>query len=305
MDEYDCIIIGAGPAGITAAIYLARAQIKCLVLGKWKSGNLYRAHIVGNYPGFPDDVSGPYIVENFVKQAKRFGAEFIEEDVISVKKNGEKDFSIEIDNKDEFKAKTIILCLGKAYKMSNVKNEKELTGKGVSYCVICDGFFFKNKKVAVIGSKSLAAGEAIHLLDYTKDVTMLTNGRDLEANEILLKDLEKNKINTIKDKVVAFEGDKKLEYVVFDNGKKERFDGVFIALGTTTALNFANSLGLEMDDTNIKIDRNGKTSIDGVWAAGDCTGCNQQAVSSAGEGCNASVSVIKYLKGKKVYVDYD
>ena len=307
MKEYDCVIVGAGPAGITAAIYLGRAQLSCLVIGKYKLGNLYKAHIVANYPGFSKDVTGPFLVEEMIKQAQRFGAEFLEEEVISADKKSEKNFLVKTDTKKEFKSKTLILTPGKAYRMSNIKNEKELTGKGVSYCVVCDGLFFKNKKVALIGSKNLAAGEALELLTYTKNITIFTNGRDHEFSETLMKDIKKNKINIRKEKVIEFRTGNKnvLNSLVLDNGKIENFDGAFIALGTTSALSFANRLGLDLIGLDLKIDKEGKTNVQGIWSAGDCTGGNAQAIVSAGEGCNAAISIIKYIKGKHVYIDYE
>jgi len=301
--EYDCVIIGAGPAGLTAAIYLARARLKCLVIGKWELGNLYKAHIVGNYPGFSKDITGAFLIEEMLKQGKRFGAEYIKEEVISLEKKN--DFNLRTDTKKEFSAKTVIISLGKAYKMSNIKNEKELTGKGVSYCVTCDGLFFKNKKVAVIGSKNLAAAESLELLTYTKDITLFTNGRDPEITDVLMKELEKNKIKIRKEKIMEFKGEKKLECVVFENKKTENFDGIFIALGNISAFTFANRLGLEMTDIDIKVDGEFRTSFKGIWAAGDCVGSNAQAVVSAGNGCDAAISIIKHLRGKKVYMDYD
>ncbi len=302
--NYDCVIIGAGPAGLTAAIYLARARLKCLVVGKWKFGNLYKAHIVGNYPGFPKDVTGAYIIEEMVKQGKRFGAEYLEEEVISLNKE-KGNFLFKTDTKKELESKKVIIALGKAYKMSNVKNEKELTGRGVSYCVTCDGLFFKNKKIAVIGSKNLAAGEALELLTYTKDITLFTNGRDPEITDVLMKELKKNNVKLRKEKIIEFKGKEKLGSLVFDDKKSENFDGVFIALGTTSALNFANRLGLEIEGTDIKVDKEFKTSLEGMWAAGDCVGSNAQAVVSAGNGCDAAISIIKSIKGRNVYIDYD
>ncbi len=301
--NYDCVIIGAGPAGLTAAVYLARARLKCLVVGKWKFGNLYKAHIVGNYPGFSKDVTGAYLIEEMVKQGKRFGAEYLGDEVISLTK--ENNFIFQTDTKKVFSSKTVIIALGKAYRMSNVKNEKELTGRGVSYCVTCDGLFFKDKKIAVIGSRNLAAAESLELLRYTKDITIFTNGRDPEITDTLMKELKKSKIKIRKEKVAEFIGNKKLESLVFENKKSENFDGVFIALGTTSAMTFANRLGLEMEDTNIKVDREFRTSLEGIWAAGDCVGSNAQAVVSAGNGCDAAISIIKSLKGKRVYIDYD
>ena len=304
MKEYDSVIIGAGSAGLTASIYLGRARLSCLVIGDYKLGNLYKAHIVGNYPGFSKDVSGKFIIEETVKQGERFGAEFLQEEVINIEKHDDY-FIIKTDTKKEFKTKALVLCPGKAYKMSNIKNEKELTGKGVSYCVVCDGLFYKDNKLAVIGSKNLAAGEALELLRYTKDITIFTNNREPEFSEVLMKDINKSNIKIRKDKIVEFKGKDKLDCVFFENGDIDKFDGVFIALGTTSAISFANKLGLELDGTNIVVDKEAKTSVKGVWAAGDCTGSNAQAVVSAGEGCNAAISIIKYLKGRNVYIDYE
>lgn len=305
--EYDVVIVGAGPAGLTAAIYLSRAQLSCLVIGKPKLGNLYKAHRVANYPGFSKEVSGDFLIDEMVKQAQNHGADLLEEEVIALDKKRDKDFLINTENETKFRCKALILCPGRAFKMSNVRNEKELTGKGVSYCVTCDGSFFKGKKVALLGSKNLAAGEALELLTYTKDVTIFTNGRETEFSEVLMKEIIKHGIKIRKEKVIEFKSgeNKALQHLVFDNGNIERFDAAFIVLGTTSALNFATRLGLEVNDTHLNVDRNGKTNVEGIWAAGDCTGSNAQAVVSAGEGCSAAISVIKYIKGKNVYIDYD
>lgn len=303
--EYDVIIIGAGPAGITASIYTSRAQLRTLLIGKYQQGNLYKAVIVGNYMGFSKDISGKFIIEESIAQTKRFGTEILEEEIVDSVKDKAL-FRIKTDTNKEFTSKTLIIACGKAYKMSNIKNEKELTGKGVSYCVTCDGYFFKNKKVAVIGSKNHAAAEALQLSNYTKDLTIFTNGRELEVSETLNNEIKKHNIKIRNEKILEFtENRGMLENLSFSDGKKERFDGAFIALGTTSAFNFATKLGLEVIDTNIKVNNEMITNIAGCFAAGDCTGSNPQAAVSSGQGCMAGISVIKYIKGKDVYIDYD
>ena len=303
--EYDVIIIGAGPAGITASIYTSRAGLKTLLIGKYQLGNLYKALTVGNYIGFSKDVSGKFIIEESIAQTKRFGTEIIEEETIDSLRDKAL-FKIKTDTNKEFTSKTLIIACGKAYKMSNIKNEKELTGKGVSYCVTCDGYFFKNKRVAVIGNKNHAAPEALQLLTYTKDLTIITNGRELEVSETLKEQLKKSNIKIRTEKVLEFtEKNGILKNISFSDGRKERFDGVFIALGTTSAFNFATKLGLETTDINIKVDNEMRTNIAGCFSAGDCTGSNPQAAVSSGQGCVAGISAIKYLKGKDVYIDYD
>ncbi len=300
---YDCVIIGAGPAGISAAIYTSRAKLRTLLIGKYKEGALYKAHIVANYFGFDKDVTGPDIVERAVRQAQRFGTEVLEDEVVNMTK--EKDvFTVKTANSFYVTSKTVIIATGTAYKIAGAKNEQALSGKGVHYCAVCDGYWYKQKKIAVLGAANHAAEEAITLLSYTKDITIFSNSIPFAIAPALRQHLEKNAVQFRTDKIVSFEGNKQLESVVLENGTKEHYDGVFVALGVTTALNFATKLGLRTEKNYLVIDRDGKTSADGVFAGGNCTGGNAQAANSVGEGCNAALSVIKYLRGVDVYIDY-
>ena len=303
--EYDVIIIGAGPAGLSASIYTSRAELDTLLIGKYHQGALYKAVTVGNYMGYSKDVSGKLIIDESVAQTKRYGTDILEEEAVNVVKENSK-FKLKTDTGNELTCKALIIACGKAYKMSNIKNEKELTGHGVSYCVTCDGYFFRNKKIAVLGNKNHAAAEALQLLSYTRDITIFSNGREFELGEELEKEVNKNNIKLRNEKILEFKSNNgKLESFVFSEGNTEKFDGMFIALGTTSAFNFATKLGLEIKETDIRVDNEMKTNVAGVFAAGDCTGCYPQAAVSSGQGCIAGISAIRYIKGKDVYIDYD
>lgn len=297
---YDVIIIGCGPAGLSAAIYTTRSQLKTLILGSKEQSMLWKAHFIQNY--FGAEAEGKDMLEKGINQAKKLGAEVIDANVVSAKNADDKFVVTTSDNKD-YEAKTIIIATGTACEPAGIKNEKELVGKGVSYCAICDGFFYKDKKIAVVGNGDFAAHEAIELLSFTKDITVFSQGKDWEMSDEFKKALEKNKVDLRKDKIIEFAGKNALEGVMI-NDKQEKFDGVFVAMGTATALSFAQKLGIQIKNNSIVIDRDGKTNVDGVFAAGNCTGCNPQVAVDVGEGCNAGLSVIKHVKGKDMHVDY-
>ncbi len=301
-EPYDSIIIGTGPAGISAGIYTGRAKLKTLIIGKPEEGHLYKAHIIENYFGFLTG-SGAELMEIGIKQAQNFGCEFLRGEVTNAVKENEI-FKVRVDNGKEYFGKSLIITTGTAYKQSGLKNEKELSGKGVHYCGVCDGYFYKNKKIAVIGNANHAADEAITLLSYSKDITIFSNGKKFDTSQALMDYLKKNNVKLSEEKVISLEGKSQLESLVFENGKRLKFDGVFMALGITTALSFSTKLGLAIEKNYLIIDRDGKTNIPGVFAAGNCTGGNSQAAVSVGEGCNAAISVIKFLKGVSVYIDY-
>jgi thioredoxin reductase (NADPH) len=268
----DAIVIGAGPAGISAALYLARAGIKTAVIGSLDKTRLSKAHLVQNYFG-AGEKSGAELLKTGKQQAEKFEAKFIEGEVVSVEKTKD-GFETETSS-EKFRAKAIIIATGASMK-SSIKGEKEFLGKGVSQCVACDGPFFKNKKVAVIGSGDFAEKEAKELQSFTKHV----------------KIIESQKIREIF-------GKKFIEGIVYKDGKRENFDGIFIAGELASAGNLASMLGVPVKDGFIVIDKNCATVVPGVFAAGDCTGGIMQVAKAVGEGAVAAINAIAYIKGEK------
>ena len=301
---YDVVIAGAGPAAMQAAIYLARADLKTLVIGYPDKSQLYKAHVVGNYYGVPTTITGPQLIENAANALKEYGVPILQAEVVAISQKEDKTFVVKTHELKEYKGKNLIIATGRAYKMANIKNEEPMTGKGVHYCVPCDGYFYKNKKIAVIGRQNFAAEEALALLTYTKDVTMFSQGKEYEIAPNLMDALKKNSIKMEKQKIVEFVGEKKVDTMVTDKGEKLKFDGVFIAVGVAGAASFANTLGLEIKNNAIVVNSNGQTNLEGVYAAGDCTGAEAQLAISAGQGCAAAMHIIKTLLGKSVYLDY-
>lgn len=302
MKQYDVIIIGTGPAGLSAAIYTARAELNTLVLGKTDNAQLWKAHAIENYFGV-ESMHGHDMLELGVKQAERFGAEIIEEEAVSIKQK-DKAFAVKTADDKEYTAKAIVLATGMPIILSGIKNEEKFTGKGVHYCVVCDGFFCKGKKIAVIGHSNYAAEEAIELLTYTKDVTIISNDKEFDFSPEMKKNIEKSKIKLMKNQITAFEGSKKIEKLITREGKELKFDGVFMGLGSATAASFAKTFGIETKGNTVIIDREGKTNVPGVYAAGACTGSVSQVSACVGEGCTAAMGVIKQIKDKKAYMDY-
>lgn len=306
---YDTIIIGAGPAGLTAGLYCSRAQLKTLILGDIKNSNAYKAHIIENYFGFNKAITGPELMEEGLAQAKHFGAEHFERLVVDIKSLPDGGFTVTDSERTEYQSKTVLICSGLGFKPSGIRRERELTGKGVSFCVTCDGFFFKDKKLALIGSTDFAGEEALQLLSYSPRITILSHGKDFSMNEKMRTGLAEHGIElVVSPKITEFIGAEKLEKIKRADGTTMDFDGVFIALGIAGASDFALKLGVERSGPQnafiVADPRTGVTNVPGVYAAGDCTGGNAQASKSSGEGCNAAMSVVKYIKGVAAYVDY-
>jgi thioredoxin reductase (NADPH) len=304
MKTYDVIIIGAGPAGIGAATYTCRAKLKTLVLGDPKKGALYKAHRVGNVYPFHEDVTGQHITELSLKQAERFGAVMLNKEAVDLKKEVD-GFIVVLDDFSEVKSRFVIICTGKPFNIAGIPNEKLFTGKGVHYCVVCDGFFYKEKKIAVVGHANNAAEETMQLLNYTKDIVIITNGKKKGMSHELEHAISESGIKVREEKISRFDGGKNMEKIFFPDGHSEDFDGCFIALGAASSFNFGLELGLEMEGNSIKIDRDGRTNVKGIFAAGDCTGGNAQVAKSIGEGCNAALAIAREISGRKTILDYD
>lgn len=301
MQNYETIIIGTGPAGLSAAIYTSRANIKTIIIGKQQESQLWKVQAIENYFGI-ESKQGKNLLVKGIEQAMKFGAHIKEAEAVNIKQKENK-FTVKISTGEKFTGKTLILATGMPIKSSGIKNEEKLTGKGVHYCVVCDGFFYKDKKVAVIGDSNYAAEQAIELLIYTKDVSIISNGKEFKLDQKYKKILEQNKIELIPNKIISFEGTKKLEKIKTKQGYL-KFDGVFMALGSAGAIDFAKRFGIQTKANTIIVDRNGRTNIPGIYAAGTCTGGISQVTACTGQGCEAAISVIKQLKGKKAYTDY-
>ncbi len=289
---HDVIIIGAGPAGLSAAIYCARAKLKTLVLDSGESA-LKKAHLVENYFGI-ESVSGEKLLETGKKQALKFGAEIKEEEVLEIIPSN--DSYVVETSENEYRAKYIILAVGAKRSRPEIKNLEKFEGKGISYCAACDAFFFKGKKVGVIGYKDYAVKEALELLQHASKVYLLTNGSDLRISEEMKKHLEKFEI--VKKKIVSCYGSENLEGITFEDGEKLEVQGIFIALEAASPLTLARKLGLRVENGIIVTDKNQFTGIPRIYACGDCANAQRQVGVAVGEGIKAALEIIKRIRSK-------
>ena len=307
---YDVIIIGAGPSGLTAAIYTSRARLKTLLLeGLSVSSQALVTDKIENYPGFPEGIGGFEMIDRFKKQAKLFGTEFVVEDVNSIqpsKRQGANIWQVEVKEKIYYSL-SVIIASGAQFKVLGVEGEKRLLGKGVSYCAVCDGAFFKDKDIIVVGGGDTAAEEALFLTRFAKKITLIHRRDRLRATRILQERIFANKkISIIWNSVVnEILGDSKVQGVrVTDVKTKKETDiscnGVFIFVGLVPNTNFVK-------DT-IKLDENGyviaegsmKTSRDGIFACGDCRQTIlRQVVTACGDGAFAAFSAQQYVENLK------
>ena len=298
------IIIGSGPAGYTAAIYAARANLKpILVSGFQPGGQLTITTDVENYPGYEDPIQGPWLMDQMQKQAAHVGTEIINSQVTEVFLN-EDVKKLNLDNGTTLNAKTVIISTGAQARWLGLENESKFQGHGLSACATCDGFFFKDKEVAVIGGGNSAAEEALFLTKFATKVYLIHRRDKLRAEKILQNRLKENsKIEFIwNSEVTKFNGNDDLESIDLLNKKDNqtstlKIDGVFIAIGHDPATQLFKGQ-LKMDDGGYIITDpdSTKTSIDGVFAAGDVKDkIYRQAVTAAGMGCMAALEVEKYL----------
>lgn len=296
------IIIGSGPAGLTAALYAARANLSPLVItGNELGGQVSITNEVENYPGFPEGLTGPELVERFQKQAEKFGARFEYDEVIEVDFSGPPHRVKTHGN--EFTAQAVIIATGASPKRLNVPGERELTGHGVSYCATCDGFFFRDKEVIVVGGGDSAVEEGLFLTKFARRVRIVHRRDQLRAGPLLQQRAFNNpKIEFVWNTVVtAIEGNGRVERVRVRNtvtgeeGVLET-DGVFIYIGHYP--NSALFKGIvDMDDHGyIIVDKFMRTNVPGVFAAGEVADpIYRQVVTSAGDGCKAAMQAEKYL----------
>lgn len=309
-DLYDVIIIGTGIAGLSAGMYCGRFNLKTLVIGEMPGGIITTTHLVENYPGIPS-ITGADMGEVFLKHAQQFGAklEFVKAiDVIQCRpppgeKNKKSAFSVKTSSK-EFIGKTLIFATGTEHRKLGAPGEKELNGKGVSYCALCDAAFFKGKTVCIVGGGDSSAIEALILAAQCKKVYMFVRKDVLRAEPI-----NYNKVMTspnievrLKTEVAEIRGKEKVESVLLKSGEEIPMDGVFVAIGHMALSGLAAKLGVALDDHGqIKINRNSETNIPGVFAAGDvCDTAFKQAITGASEAVIGSYFAYQYLQKNEV-----
>ncbi|MGN0919798.1 MAG: thioredoxin-disulfide reductase [Alphaproteobacteria bacterium] len=299
----DVIIVGAGPAGLTAGLYAARAGLKTLILaGAELGGQLLLTDKIENFPGFLA-ASGVDLIETIKKQAEEAGAEISQERVLSVNLT-HRPFEVKTEN-HTYEAKTLILATGAKARWLGVNGEDKFKGKGISVCATCDGFFYRGKKVAVIGGGSSAIYEALLLMKMAREVVILCREDSLAGDDTLIKRLKENPAVQVmyRSEVKAFLGDKKLEKIKLVQGNSEReisVDGAFVAIGSDADSDLVKGQ-LKRDKWGlIKTDKQtGSTSVAGVFAAGDVQQSGtRQAILAAASGCLSALSAKAFLLGK-------
>jgi len=301
----EVIIIGSGPAGYTAAIYAARAQLNPLLIASSvePGGELMKTTEVENYPGFPEGLMGPDLMANFQAQAERFGTEILFDDVVEVDLKGDTKV-VKTGAGGTFEAKSVIISTGAAYRELGLPKEKELSGHGVSWCATCDGFFFRDKVIAVVGGGDSAMEEANFLTKFASKVYIIHRRDSLKASKIMQqRSFDNPKIEFIWNSAVAeLKGDAKLEGVVLEDtetGEKTdlALEGLFIAIGNDPRVDLVENQVELTPDRFIKVDgRTSKTSLPGVFASGDVIDPTyRQAITAAGSGCVAALDAEHYL----------
>ncbi len=286
---YDVAIIGAGPAGLQAAIHAARRRARTVIFGKLEKSALYRAHLE-NYFGIPGKREGKEVLEVGLEQAKSFGAEHYPLDVVRVELEGER-FKIELENGWVLSAYTLIFATGVSRRKARLKGEREFLGKGVSYCVDCDGFFFRGLPVAVIGDESAAVHGALTLAKITSPVYLVTTG--LKVSPELVSQLQESEVILIEGRAREILGEAEVEGLLLEDGRTIPVKGVFIEQGAKGALQLATTLGVALDPENmtyIQVNRKQETNLPGVYAAGDVCGPPLQVAKAVGEGCVAGLA---------------
>ncbi len=289
--SYDVIIVGAGPAACSGAVFLARANVKTLFIGDPAHSGLADAAEVLNYAGFNKSISGRDLLEQMNEQATAQGATFLKGEVVHTEKTAKGTFLARTASREEFFANNLLLAHGANYIKVNLPGEIELVGKTVHYCALCDGPLYKGKEVVVLGNGNFAAEEALQLAGMgVKVAQIITQAREANIAKSYTDALAKAGIPVVVARLETFEEGSDTVY--------------FVALGVASSHAFAKKLGLEMNGNFLKADRNGRTNVAGVWVAGLARGGVNQVAKSVGEGASAAVDIIKVVKGLPQYIDH-
>lgn len=282
----DMLIIGYGPAGVSASLYALRSGLDVLMVGK-DSGALEKAHMIENYYGLEKPLSGTDLFAVGKRQAETLGAKIVDDEVTDLFFDS-KEF-VATGLQGEYRGRACIMATGSARKKQPLPRMAELEGHGVSYCAICDAFFYRGKDVAVLGSGEYALHECNELVNVVGSVTLLTNGAEPTA-------AFPENVKIDKRPLKALLGEGQLTGVVFMDESEVKLDGLFVALGSASAMDLARKAGAAFDGGNVVLDKGFMTTVPGLFAAGDCTGGTLQVAIAVGEGAIAGLAAIKYLR---------
>lgn len=300
MDEhqaYDVVIVGAGPAGLQAAIHASRKRVSVLVLGKEHKSSLFKAHVENLCCLF--NATGQEMLETGRRQAENFGTRFLDADILKITPTDDR-FDLDTESGLQISCKALVLATGTARNTLRVKGEKELIGKGVSYCVDCDGNFYRGEEVAVVGDESAAADGALTLAEIAGTVHLICD--DLKISDALLNKLDKSRVTVHRGaKIKEIAGEGQVSALVLDDGSTVSATGVFIELGAKGLMELATAIGVALDDGMrfIRADKEQRTSVPGIFAAGDICGPPWQVAKAVGEGCVAGLNAADYAKKLK------
>jgi thioredoxin reductase (NADPH) len=309
-NKYDLVIIGAGPAGLTASVYASRFKINHLVVGQNLGGLAFEAHKIGNFPS-EKEIKGMDLVNKMQEHVESLGTSILMDEVVDLVKDEEGNFEIVTQNDKHFYSKTVLIATGTEHRKLNLPGEKEFLGKGVSYCATCDAMFYRDKDVIVFGGGNSAHTASLYLADLANKVYQIyrgekgkLSGERFWVDKLLSNDKIELVLNT---QIKEIKGEDKLEKVILDKpykGKNEiKVDGLFIEIGTTPRGELIEKLRLLVNDRGyIKVNADQKTSQSGIWAAGDITNSSnnfRQVITASSEGAIATESIFKFLQEEK------
>lgn len=293
MEDTQCLIIGSGPAGLSTAIYTARAGVRTVVAGC--EPKIAGDYDIDNYFGFPETISGRELIERGLRQAERFGTKIVCQRVLSVHMAEDGTFHCKTDQ-SEFTAQAVVIAAGVNRVRPGIANIGDYEGKGVSYCVSCDGFFFRGLKVVVVGEGNYAANQALELTNFTSDIAVYTQGKAPAMDEPFASGLAQAGIPVSTAKIVRLAGERAMTGALLEDGTEIAAEGLFVAMGQASALDFAKTLGVATRGAFIEADHEQKTNVPGVFAAGDCVGHFMQISVAVGEGAKAGRAAIAHIK---------
>ena len=283
---FDMLILGYGPAGISAALYGLRAGLSVQLVGK-DGGALAKAHLIQNYYGLEQPLPGMMLHDAGIRQARALGANIVDDEITDLMFDGQ-GFSAK-GLVGDYHGKVCIMATGAARNKHPVAGMAELEGHGVSYCAVCDAFFYRKKKVAVLGTGEYALHEAQELLQVVESVTLLTNGAELTTSFPSSIRIENRHLQSLV-------GEGQFKGVRYEDSTEENFDGLFVALGSASATDLAKKAGAGFDGPTLVLDNDFQTTLPGLFAAGDCTGGTLQIAVAVGEGAKAGLAAIKYIR---------